>query len=170
MTTHTTGHPTPGAFRAHLDGLVRRIARVALEECEASARAVWGATLGVDRRRVDEWLIPDGQKRLSVADALAGPAPVRHALARALVGDGHVIAALPASEDGGADLRTVAASIASHAQAIRTTIDALADGTIDPAEGREIARHAELAIEDLVTLLHAGKRASVVPLVSRRPA
>lgn len=166
MTAKTTAQTTPAAFRDQLDATIRRVARAAFEHCEPTARGTMALALGIARQRVDEWLSPDGAKRLSAADLCAAPLPVRRAVCEEVMGAGYLIAELPAAEADAGHMRQLADAVASHSAAISSYARALADGTISPAEGREIEAHCRMAMRDLATLEAVGRNAARVSPVS----
>jgi len=166
MTVQTTAHVPPAAYRATLDATIRRVARVAFEACDPTARGVMATALGIARQRVDEWLAPDGRKRLSASDLCVAPLPVRRAVCEEVMGPGYVIADLPTADVDVTHMRSLADSVTSHAAAIAAYARAVADSTITPAEGREIEARCRLAMRDLATMEAAGRAAARVAPVS----
>lgn len=154
--------------RADLRAEVSDAVGAALIHCDRSARAIWAATLDVSTTHLDNCV--SGTKALHVADALAAPEPVRHALAQLLAGDAHVVVELPAIADASDDWRLVATAQRESGEAIAATLDAFADGRVTAAEGARLEREADEAIAALLGIrerARAARRERVVGIRGR---
>lgn len=160
----------PELYRARLRSQVRDTVRAAMEACAPNARSVWAAVLGITHGLLDRAIARDGDKALHVADALAAPQAVRHALAQLLIGDGHVIAALPAADACQDDLSLLAAHVRDASAAQIALVEAMADGVVAADEGARLVATSERLLSVTATVRALGQRAvtqRAVRLVAR---
>lgn len=150
---------TPEQYRARLRAQVRDATRTAMEACAPNARSVWAAVLGITHGLLDRAIARDGDKALHVADALAAPQAVRHALAALIVGDGYVIAALPAADACPDDLSLLAAHVRETSAAQIALVEAMADGTVSADEGARLVATSERVLSVSATVRALGQRA-----------
>jgi len=163
----------PDLYRATLRSQIRDVLRTTLEDCAANARTVWAATIGVPHQHIDRAIARDGDKALHVADALAAPEPVRHALAQALIGDSHVIAQAPLHGTSD-DFALLAKLVREQNATLEALITAAADATITTDEGARIERAAHRSMQVTAAVRELGRRAvsqrglSLVPRAGTR--
>lgn len=150
---------TPGQCREGLRASVKRTIAAAALTCDPAWRSIVAATIGLSRQRIDQMIALDDEAQLSVADAMAMPQPIRHALATDLIGDGHMIAALPAAASDSSDLDLVMRAQKESADVIAAHLAALRDGRMCRAEGVELEREVDEAIAALLSVRERARQA-----------
>lgn len=125
----------------------RDIARI-LDAHDLTAAQV-AAETGASAQHVSAWRDPDAEKNLSLADARA----VAHVKARRdlmdLIGGAELVAVRRhASPSAAVDVASAAALLEASTAAVTCALRAIADGTIDPAERREMISKLDTLLVD----------------------
>lgn len=150
---------TPAQYAADLGATVKRAILAAAAACDPAWRALTAAALGKSRQRIDDVCDLGDDAQLSVRDLLAYPEPIRHALAALIVGDGYVIAALPAADACPDDLSLLAAHVRETSAAQIALVEAMADGTVSADEGARLVATSERVLSVSATVRALGQRA-----------
>lgn len=150
---------TPEEYRAALRAEVRNTVRVALEACAPNARSLWAAAEGVSHQLLDRSVARDGDKSLHLADLLAAPQAVRHAVAQLLIGEGHCIAELPAAAPCPDDLSLLASHVRETSAAQLALVEAMADGSVSADEGARLVECSQRVHAVTATVAALGRRA-----------
>ena len=136
-------------------------------------RAELAAAVGVSPQHVQQWADPEGAKHLLVADAEAVPSEsMRVAIAERIVGPTCVVVLVPTSDEvhRALDLRAAIGLARAASEATVPTLEAFADGVIDPTERRALAprlREASRRMLEAALALEAEERAHVEALRPR---
>lgn len=143
----------PDAQREEVQQLVAAEADRGYADCAESLEKI-ASDRGVSRAIVRQWRERNGPARLSVADAMLAPQPVRERVARLLARAAgfDLVPIGSAASKGACDLTTAAEAQGSAGLAIAGALRAMADRLVDRAEAREVRPAIRQAREWLAAL------------------
>jgi len=105
----------------------------------AYSQAQMVADTGATKQHVSDWLNPEGEKNLSVADARAiSDDAVRCRVAQLIAGPAHAVVARVDAAAAPLDLASLAELSSSGSDFTVAALRALSDGKLTPAEEREL--------------------------------
>lgn len=142
---------TPQERRAKRQAEASRTLARSLDAHNVS-QADLAAKCGVPCPHASEWANPEVNRNISLADAAAAPHLVRIDLAEHLLGPGMVAAVLPAASRIDDDFKHAASIARGGGAVLESYLEAIADGTITPAEAAGVRARILEQLRALVSL------------------
>jgi cobalamin biosynthesis protein CbiG len=148
---------TPHVDAEERKAIVARSLAIAVAHAGSSIVSI-AAAMAVSPSLVRQWLDPDANKPLSIANALALPPVVRRAIAELLASSLGCELVETTETDAGARVAKLATR--SH-EAVAKLAEAVADGHVSPGEGAELVAVGKALSQEGQTLIRLGQQAIV---------